>query len=160
MASLESFTATTAGSVPLHSKSRRGMTDSPLGQRPLSQQLAQPTPPPPLSTLQTLGQEFFQCQRLLLWHLSISDSQQPVTSANACRQSEHCIKNPLRCLVNPDAVIFPSGDSSSLPHKTILLSSKPFSSQRSRETRLEGLCCCSNEGEGKEGRCADERGWT
>lgn len=44
MASLESFTATTADSVPLHSKSRRGMTDSPLGQRPLSQQLAQAPP--------------------------------------------------------------------------------------------------------------------
>lgn len=50
MTSLESFTATTAGSVPLHSKSHRGMTDSPLGQRPLSQQLAQP-PPLPLCRL-------------------------------------------------------------------------------------------------------------
>lgn len=161
MTFLESFTTTTAGSVPLHSKPRRGMTDSPLSQRPLSQQPAQHRPPPrPFSTLQTLGQEFLQCQRLLLWHLPISDSQQPVTSANACRQSEHCIKNPLRCLVNTDAVIFPSRDSSSLPHKTILLSSKPFSSQRSRESSLEGWCCCSGEGEGREGRCADERGQT
>lgn len=115
--------------------------------------------PSSLSTLQTLGQEFLQCQRLLLWHLPISDSQQPATSANACRQSEHCIKNPLRCLINPDNVIFPLRDSSSPPHKTILLFSKPFSSQRSRESSLEGLCCCSGEGEGKEGRCDDERGW-
>lgn len=157
MASLESFTATTADSVPLHSKSRRGMTDSPLGQRPLSQQLAQ-APPFPLCRLWARN-SFNAKDSCFGIFLSLILSNQSLLQMPAVSQNT-VSKNPLRCLVNPDAVIFPSRDSSSLPHKTILLSSKPFSSQRSRESRLEGLCCCSSEGEGKEGRCADEREWT
>lgn len=40
-----------SGLGPLHSKPCRGMTDSPLGQRPLSQQLVQPPLPFPLCRL-------------------------------------------------------------------------------------------------------------
>lgn len=111
-----------------------------------------------LPTMQTLGQESLQCQGLLRWHPPISGSQRPVTSANACRQSEHWIKYPLCCLVNLMLLSSLQETVSSLPHKIIFLSSKPFPRQRNGEFSPEDTSCCSSKGDGEEGRSTDEEG--
>lgn len=44
---------------------------------------------------------------------------------------------------------------SSLPHKIIFLSFKPFSRQRNGEFSPEDSSCCSSKGDGEEGRSTD-----